>query len=68
MSLTPPSPDLIRTFRAAVGLSQVRLAEQLGVSSRAVEEWEAGRRRPSPYLGLALSALDHQLTPWRPDR
>lgn len=68
MSLTPPSPDLIRTFRAAVGLSQVRLAEQLGVSTRAVEEWEAGRRSAPAYLALAFSALDHQLPPWAPDR
>ena len=49
--------DEIREFRAILGLTQAGLAGALGVSLRAVEEWE-GRRNPAPtYLQLALERL-----------
>lgn len=64
MSLSSPSADEIKACRASLGLSQVRLAEVLGVSRRTVEEWEAGRNDPPPYLRLALEKLEEA----RPDR
>ena len=33
---------LIRTLRTKLGLTQLALAEQLGVSDKAVSKWERG--------------------------
>lgn len=52
-----PTPDEIRAFRRALGLSQRALAERLGCSRRTVEEWEAGRRAPLALLRLALDQV-----------
>lgn len=37
----------VATIRERTGLSQPRFAELLGVSVRALQEWEQGRRAPS---------------------
>src|SRR5215472_10286599 len=48
------SGKAIQSLRNAIGLTQVGLAEHLGVSARAVKEWEAG----GSYLkGERLKAL-----------
>lgn len=64
MSLTPPMPEEIRAFRQATGLSQAEMAQLLGASKRAVEEWEAGRRVALPMLRLAMAAINDQIAPW----
>ena len=38
--------DRIREARTRLGLTQVQLAQQVGVSSQTVWSWEAGRVRP----------------------
>lgn len=58
------TPDEIRQFRSALGLSQRKAADLLGVSRRTVEDWEAGRRRAPHYLRLAAAAIIYQLPPW----
>src|SRR5260370_1936456 len=40
--------EIIRTLRTAIGLTQAGLADHLGVSQRAVGEWEAGSSYPKP--------------------
>lgn len=50
-------PAYLRAFRSRAGLSQVALANALGVSRRTVEEWEGGRNRPPEYLKLAIEYL-----------
>lgn len=40
-------PLLIQTLRERLDLSQVKLAEQLGISFKTVNSWENGRNRPS---------------------
>jgi transcriptional regulator with XRE-family HTH domain len=42
------------TLRNAIGLTQAGLANRLGVSRRAVAEWEAGSSYPKPKLLKAL--------------
>lgn len=42
------SPGDIRALREKLGLSQVELAEQLGVSAPTVSNWETGTTRPRP--------------------
>jgi putative transcriptional regulator len=44
----------ITAVRAKTGLSQDKFATVLGVSTRTLQEWEQGRRKPS---GAALSLL-----------
>ena len=47
---------LIRALREETGLTQLELAEKLGVSDRAVSKWECGRGAPDVTLLGALSA------------
>ena len=47
---------LIRALREEAGLTQLQLAEKLGVSDRAVFKWECGRGAPDVTLLGALSA------------
>lgn len=54
-----PSPALARAIREAAGVSQDRLAEELGVHRVTVARWEAGTRRPQGRrLAAYLSLLD----------
>ena len=48
--------------RTSVGLSQQKFADLLGVSTRTLQEWEQGRRRPS---GAARALL--MIATKRPD-
>lgn len=47
---------LIRALRLEKGLTQARLAAQIGVSDRTVSKWECGRGAPDVTLLRALSA------------
>jgi len=55
-SLLIQSPSL-RTERKRQGWTQAKLAEVLGVSTKTVVRWEAGRCVPFPYYRQKLSAL-----------
>jgi DNA-binding transcriptional regulator YiaG len=39
-------PERLRTYRQINGLSQAKLARQLGVDEETVRKWESGRSRP----------------------
>src|SRR5262249_2451230 len=43
----PWSPDELKRWRHRVGLTQLETAVALGVSLRAIESWEGGKRTPS---------------------
>src|SRR5438128_12628156 len=49
--------QLILTLRSAIGLTQAGLSDQLGISKRAVGEWEAGSSYPKASHLKALIAL-----------
>jgi transcriptional regulator with XRE-family HTH domain len=55
------TPDEIRAWRGERGLSQTGLARALSVDGKlapqTVSRWEAGERKPPPFLRLALRAL-----------
>ncbi len=51
----------LQVWRKKGGLSQVKLAEALGVSGMTVARWEWGARRIPPFLHLALKALENRL-------
>src|SRR5260370_39950328 len=50
--------QLILTLRSAIGLTQAGLSDHLGISIRAVGEWEAGSSYPKATHLQALIALD----------
>jgi WD40 repeat protein/transcriptional regulator with XRE-family HTH domain len=52
--------QLMLTLRSAIGLSQAGLGERLGVSRRAVAEWEAGESYPKAERLQKLIALGMQ--------
>lgn len=47
----------IKKWRESVGLTQVQLADKLGISSRMVSMWETGRHYPGPRSRRDLKAL-----------
>src|SRR5258708_9272473 len=49
--------ELILTLRSVIGLTQAGLSDQLGISKRAVGEWEAGSSYPKATHLKALIAL-----------
>jgi transcriptional regulator with XRE-family HTH domain len=53
---SPFLSEAIRTARRRVGLSQVELAELLGVRQSSVSQWERGTTMPSTLHLLALAA------------
>ena len=48
------NPVELRARREALGLSQEKMAEVLGVSQMAVSRWEAGARAPRDPVGLHM--------------
>lgn len=53
----------LREGRRGVGLSQQEVADRLGVSRRAVSEWETAKRRPHAHLP-ELAALYSVSVSW----
>ena len=51
------SADAIKNIRQRTGLTQALFAKWLGVSTRTVEAWEAGRNKPSGPSSRLLSLL-----------
>ena len=49
--------NLIRTLRQRRGLTQKTLAEQIGVSDKAVSKWERGCGLPDPALLSSLAEV-----------
>lgn len=56
-SLALPGPDVARQIREAAGVSQARLAGELGVHELTISRWEAGTRSPRGDLRRAYSRL-----------
>lgn len=56
--LTNDYPETIKAMRARLGLTQVALAERLGVSFPTVNRWENGKSRPSQLSWQAILDLD----------
>lgn len=67
------SPDDFVAWRRAMGYSQDRAAQALGLSRSTVQNYGAGVRRGDGepveiplHIALACAALYHRLEPWRP--
>lgn len=64
MDIPHITPAEIRSFRTARDLTQAQLAQRIGGSTRAVEDWEAGRRQAPPMVRLAFAAIRRDMAPW----
>lgn len=53
----------LRERRKALNLSQVEMAEALGISGNTVARWERDEIGIPPYLDLALSTIERQSKP-----
>jgi DNA-binding transcriptional regulator YiaG len=60
-SKVPDWPSYVKQFRERHNLSQVLLAAKLRVEETTVQRWEAGERKPAPYLKRALRDLTREL-------
>lgn len=58
--MTDDYPEQIKSLRAKLGLTQVALAERLGVSFPTVNRWENGKSKPSPLSWQALLELSKE--------
>ena len=56
-SLSLPRPDVARQIREAAGVSQARLAGELGVHELTVHRWETGARTPQGSHRRAYARL-----------
>jgi len=56
-----PTPALAREVRRAAGLSQERVARELGVARVTVARWECGIRSPRGERLVAYAALLSEL-------
>jgi transcriptional regulator with XRE-family HTH domain len=56
-----PAPALAREVRRAAGISQERVARELGVARVTVARWECGIRTPRGKLMVAYAALLSEL-------
>ena len=58
--LTDDYPEKIKSLRASLGLTQVALAERLGVSFPTVNRWENGKSRPSQLSRQRIVELNRE--------
>ena len=61
------TPTELKSFRARLGLNRAELGRLLPVPYRTLEDWEAGRRRPSTLLARALNDVRRELAADRDD-
>lgn len=59
------SAEAVRDWRDRHALTQVEMAEMLGVSAGTVYGWEKGRSRPPPLLPLALVTVGQKIAEQR---
>lgn len=52
-----PPPAMRRAIRQAAGVTQQRIADELGVDRVTVTRWEAGRRHPRGELAARYTRL-----------
>ncbi len=52
-----PITKTIRGLRSKLGLTQEKFAQKVGVSFSTVNEWENGKRKPSPLAMKQLESL-----------
>mgnify|MGYP006300374341 FL=1 len=54
-------PELVKTLRKRMGLTQEQFAKEVGVTFTTVNQWENGHRKPLPFLMNRLMEMDQEL-------
>jgi len=50
----------IKSARKASGISQLAMSKRLGIPTRTIEDWEAGKSHPSDWvINLVVDKLSH---------
>lgn len=57
-----PAPPVARAIRKAAGVSQQRLADELGARRNTVSRWENGERKPSARYRAKYAELLRDLS------
>lgn len=52
-----PTPEHARAIRRAAGVTQTRMAQELGVTRATINRWESGERRPRGKHLAAYAAV-----------
>jgi transcriptional regulator with XRE-family HTH domain len=55
-------PDLVKSLRSRLGMTQEQFAKEVGVTFSTINQWENGRRQPQPFLMKHLMDLNRKLT------
>ena len=54
-------PDVdVRAIREGQGLTREQFAERYGLQTRAIQEWEQGRRKPEPAVRAYMLVIKNQ--------
>lgn len=56
---TPYKPELVKTTRKVLGMSQTLFARFLGVSPGTVRAWEQGAKQPQPIACRFMDEIRH---------
>jgi DNA-binding transcriptional regulator YiaG len=60
MAIIQFDPEHVLPLRNRLGMTQVELAENVGVAQPTVAMWEAGHRRPSGAATILLRQLEEK--------
>lgn len=62
---TPYKPELVKTTRELLGVSQALFAQFLGVSVKTVRAWEQGKNSPKDMACRFMDEIRHDPKRWR---
>ncbi len=61
MTKEPDVPELVRSLRKSLGMTQEQFAKEVGVTFSTVNQWENGRRQPQPFLLNRLVEMKQEI-------
>jgi DNA-binding transcriptional regulator YiaG len=61
MKINGKDVSIVKETRVKLGLTQVQLAKELGVTKQQVCNWETGARKITKQTELALQTVKHNL-------
>jgi transcriptional regulator with XRE-family HTH domain len=68
MTKEPDVPELVRSLRKSLGMTQEQFAKEVGVTFSTVNQWENGRRQPQPFLLNRLVEMKKEISAKQKDR
>lgn len=62
MTKEPDVPELVRSLRKNLGMTQEQFAKEVGVTFSTVNQWENSRRQPQPFLLNRLVEMEKEIS------